>query len=75
MGTIHRFPASRSLNPEDLENAASIYREVIDHVCPPDGDEECRERIAQSIIDRMLLGERDPIRLRDGAIARAVASV
>jgi hypothetical protein len=69
MGTIHRFPASQSLDPADLEIAASVYVEAIGRLCPREGDEACRERIAQSIIDRMLLGERDPIRLRDGALA------
>jgi hypothetical protein len=52
MGTIHRFPASQSLDPADLEIAASVYVEAIGRLCPPEGDEACRERIAQSIIDR-----------------------
>jgi hypothetical protein len=38
------------------------------------GDEASRETIAQSIIDRMLMGERDPIRLRDVALARLATS-
>ena len=68
MGTIHRFPAASSLDPKDLEIAASVYVEVVNRLAPPIGDEAARERIAQNIIDRMLLGERDPIQLRDGAL-------
>ena len=70
MGTIHRFPASQSLDPADLEIAAAVYVDVVQHLALPTGDELSRERIAQSIIERMLLGERDPIRLHDAALAR-----
>jgi hypothetical protein len=34
-------------------------------------DDAAREAVAFFIIERMLRGERDPIRLRDGALARA----
>jgi hypothetical protein len=70
MGTIQRFPASRSLGPDDLEVAASVYVEVVNRLALPAGDDASRERVAQNIIDRMLLGERDPIQLRDEALAR-----
>jgi hypothetical protein len=70
MVTIHRFPASQALDPADLELAATVYIEVVERLAVPTGDETTRETVAQSIIDRMLLGERDPIRLRDGALAR-----
>ena len=70
MGTIHRFPAAQSLDPADLQIAATVYVEVVGRLHLPDGDEASRERVAQSIIDRMLLGERDPIRLRDRALAQ-----
>jgi hypothetical protein len=74
MGTIHRFPAARSLDPADLEVAASVYVDVVKRLALPDGDESSRERVAQNIIDRMLLGERDPIRLREAALARLRSS-
>ena len=67
MGTIHRFPASRALNPADLDIAAAVYVEITTHLAPE--DEAIRERVAESIIERMLIGERDPIRLREGALA------
>jgi hypothetical protein len=74
MGTIHRFPVARSLDPADLEIAAAVYVEVVKRLRLPADDETTRERAAQSIIDRMLLGERDPERLRDGALARLTAA-
>ena len=69
MGTIHPFPAARSLDPAELEVAASVYVDVLKRLGLPDGDESSRERVAQNIIEKMLLGERDPIRLRDEALA------
>ena len=69
MGTIHRFPAAHSLDPTDLEVAATVYGDVVKQLALPHADEASRERVAQNINDRMLLGERDPIRLRDGALA------
>ena len=70
MGTIHRFPAARSLDPADLEIAATVYVDLVKQLALPAADEASRERVAHDIIDRMLQGERDPIRLRDGALAR-----
>jgi hypothetical protein len=75
MGTIHRFPAARSLDPPDLEIAAAVYVEVVKRLALRAGDEASRETVAQSIIERMLLGERDPIRLREGALARSGTSL
>ncbi|HEY7384179.1 MAG TPA: hypothetical protein VH743_10965 [Beijerinckiaceae bacterium] len=74
MGTIHRFPAAHSLDPADLDIAAAVYAELVKRLELPAGDEASRETIAQSIIDRMLMGERDPIRLRDVALARLATS-
>ena len=68
MPTIYRFPAARSLDPKDLEVAASVYAEVVSRPAIP-VDEATRESVAQSIIDSMLLGERDPMQLRDVALA------
>ena len=70
MGTIHRFPAVQSLDPADLDVAATVYAELVKRLELPAADEASRETIAQSIIDGMLMGERDPIRLRNGALAR-----
>jgi len=68
MGTIHRFPASRSLEPSDLDIAAAVYAEIVNRFAAE--HDAIRERVAESIIERMLMGERDPIRLRDGALAQ-----
>jgi hypothetical protein len=70
MGTIHRFPAARSLEPADLEIAASVYVELVNRLALETGDEASRETIAQGIIDRMMLGERDPDELCDAALAK-----
>jgi hypothetical protein len=70
MATIHRFPAARSLDPKDLEVAASVYADVVSRLEFRPLDETMRESVAQSIIDGMLLGERDPMQLRQGALAR-----
>jgi hypothetical protein len=70
MSTIHCFPPAQSLDPTDLDLAAAVYIDIVQRLTLSVGEEASRETIAQSIIDRMLLGERDPIRLRDGALAR-----
>jgi hypothetical protein len=70
MSTIHCFPAARSLDPSDLEIAASVYVKVVRLLELPADDEASHERVAQNVIERMLLGERDPMRLRDEALAR-----
>jgi hypothetical protein len=70
MATIHRFPAAGSLDPKDLEVAASVYADVVGRLEFRPMDETTRESVAQNIIDSMLLGERDPMQLRKGALAR-----
>jgi hypothetical protein len=70
MPTIHRFPTSGSLDPKDLEVAASVYADVVSHIVLRPLNEATRESVAQSIIDSMLLGERDPIQLRHEALRR-----
>jgi hypothetical protein len=69
MPTIHRFPVAPSLDPKDLEVAASVYAEVVGRLEFRPVDETTRESVAQSIIDSMLLGERDPMQLRERALA------
>ena len=70
MPTIHRFRAARSLDPKDLDVAASVYADVLSRLEFRPMDETMRESVAQSIIDSMLLGERDPMHLRDEALVR-----
>src|SRR5215207_3236868 len=55
MATIHRFPASGSLDPKDLEVAASVYADVVSHLVLRPLNEATRESVAQTIIDSMLL--------------------
>lgn len=69
MGTIHRYPAAKSLAPADLDIAARIYVEVAERLALPAEDRAGRERVAHMIVAQMLSGERDPIRLRDGALS------
>ena len=69
MGTIHRYPAAESLEPADLDIAARVYVEVAERLALPVEDRAGRERVAHMIVARMLLGERDPIQLRDDALA------
>jgi hypothetical protein len=70
MGTIHRFTAARSLGPAELDVAAAVYVEVVDHLDLPADDDVTRELVAQFIVDQMLSGELDPGSLREGAVAR-----
>ena len=64
-----------SFDPADLEIAAAVYVEVVNRLKLPAGDEATRETVAQTIIERMLFGERDPVQLRDAALARLGPSV
>ena len=69
MATIHRLPYRNVLAPEDIRVAASAFESTLqslDSVPEPDS----RDAMARYIMERTLLGERDPIRLRDGALAQ-----
>ena len=69
MATIHRLPYRNVLAPEDIRVAASAFESTLqslDGVPEPDS----RDAMARYIVERTLLGERDPIRLRDGALAQ-----
>jgi hypothetical protein len=70
MGSVLRFPYPGILGPEDIRVAASALDSTlksIDSVAERDAN---REAMARYIIARTLQGERDPIRLRDGALAQ-----
>ena len=69
MGTINRYRASRSLEAADLDVAARVYVEVVDRLALAVEDNVGRERVAEMIVRQLLLGERDPIQLRDDALA------
>lgn len=69
MATIHRLPYRNVLAPEDIRVAASAFESTLQSLASaPEPDS--RDAMARYIIERTLLGERDPIRLRDGALAQ-----
>ena len=69
MATIHRLPYRNVLAPEDIRLAASAFESTLQSLdSVPEADS--RDAMARYIMERTLLGERDPIRLRDGALAQ-----
>jgi hypothetical protein len=69
MGAIYQFPSPQSLGPRDIEIVAAAYGAVLQQVDRVTSGNVTREVIGRYIIERMLSGERDPARLRDGALA------
>ncbi len=69
MATIRQFPFPTFLGPREVTIAASAYDEVLQQVDRASGAASAREAVARYILERMLQGERDPIRLREGALA------
>ena len=70
MATIDRLPYPNVLEPEDIRLAASALESTLQSLDCVTAPETARESVARYIIERTLLGERDPIRLRDGALAQ-----
>ena len=64
------FPLPNSLDSAETSIAASAYEAACD--CADETAERgsARHIIARYILDRMFRGERDPIQLRDGALAK-----
>ena len=57
------------LAPEDIRVAASAYESTIKSLEVVVERDAAREQVARYIMERALRGERDPIRLREGALA------
>ena len=69
MSAIDQSPFLQSLGPRDIEIAAAAYDAVLQQIDRVTGGMATRELIARYIIEKTLSGERDPVRLRDGALA------
>ena len=70
MATLQRLPYSNVLAPEDIRLAASAFESTLQSLDSVPETASTRDAVARYIIERTLLGERDPIRLRDGALAQ-----
>ena len=69
MGSVLRFPYPDVLGPDDIRVAASAFESTLKSLDTVAEKEATREAVARYIIAQSLQGERDPIRLRDGALA------
>ena len=69
MGSVLRFPYPDILGPEDIRVAASAFESTLKSLDAVAAEDATREAVARYIIAQTLQGERDPIRLRDGALA------
>ena len=67
MGSL-RFPYADVLGPDEIQVVASAFEATIESLDPVTDDSR-RDAVARYIIGRALQRERDPIRLRDGALA------
>ncbi len=73
MGSVVRFPYADVLAPEDIRVAASAFESTLKSLTSVAKEDATREAVARYIMARTLQGERDPIRLRDGALAHVRA--
>jgi hypothetical protein len=69
MGSVLRFPYPDILGPEDIRVAASAFESTLKSLDSVAEEDATREAVARYIMAQSLQGERDPIRLRDGALA------
>ena len=69
MASIHRFPNQNVLSPEDIRVAALAFEATIKSLDVLSASDAARESVARYIMERALQGERDPLRLRDDALA------
>jgi hypothetical protein len=63
-------PQPRGLDPDDIRVVAAAYEATLRDLKVEPGDAATRARVASHIIEDAMLGERDPLRLRDHAVAR-----
>ena len=69
MASIHRFPHQNVLAPEDIRVAALAFDATIKSLDILVEGDAVREEVARYIMEMALQGERNPLRLRDGALA------
>jgi hypothetical protein len=69
MGSVLRFPYPDVLGPDDIRVAASAFESTLQFLDFVAEEDATREAVARYIMAQSLQGERDPIRLRDGALA------
>jgi hypothetical protein len=69
MGSVVRFPYPDVLGPDDILVAASAFESTLKFLDSVAEEDATREAVARYIMAQTLQGERDPIRLRDGALA------
>jgi hypothetical protein len=69
MATVHRFPNRDVLAPEDIRVAALAFEATLKSLDIVVEGDAARESVARYIMEQALQGERDPLRLRDGALA------
>ena len=62
-------PIWGSLTPIEIKVAALAYESVLKSLDGVADDPSTRDRVARDIMERMLEGERDLIRIQDGALA------
>jgi hypothetical protein len=73
MASIHPFPSRQQvLQPEDLRMAADVFEAAlhsVDESACAHSPYATRQILARYIIERALGGERDPVKLGEGALA------
>ncbi len=69
MGSIRPLPPQEILNPEDIRVAVSAFEAALQSLHGEVEEQAARETLARYIMHHALLGERDPIQLRDAALA------
>ena len=62
-------PIFGSLTPTEIKVAALAYENVLKGLDGAAHEPSARDHVARYIMERMLEGERDLIRIRDGALA------
>lgn len=74
MGTLHHLHPANVLDPAEIQLAASAL-DAASARLGPDARERSAQVVARFILQRMFRGERDVIRLRDGALAELEAAI
>jgi len=69
MGSVLRFPYPDILGPDDIRVAESAFESTLKSLDSVAEKDATREAVARYIMRQTLQGERDPIRLREGALA------
>ena len=72
MGSIRQFSRPDTLGPDDIRAAVTAFEAALESLGAIE-EPTTREALARSIMHHALLGERDPIQLRDEALADLAA--